>query len=380
MDNDEELMLKCIELAQKGKGYVSPNPLVGSVIVKNGIIIGKGYHKKYGEAHAEVNAVNDAISSGNDVKGATVYVNLEPCSHANKTGPCADMLIREKVGKVIIGMKDPYEKVNGKGIKKLRDAGIEVKTGVLKQECIELNKFFIKYVTQNLPYVTLKIAQSIDGKIALNNFKSQWITGDASRKYVHQLRSEYDVVLIGKNTAKYDNPSLTVREIRGRTPYRIVIDRNSSLPPNLKLFTDDDKDKTFVLTGESSQKSISKKAVTKMYSNNIIKVKEKDQKLVLKDVLKKFHSLNIASVLVEGGANLYSQFIKTGLFDDIYVFVAPKIIGKGISSFNDFEITRLSDAKNLNYIYSKNFDKDLLIYYKNVHGHNTGYRKSSQQS
>lgn len=370
MNNDEQLMMKCIELAQKGKGYVSPNPLVGSIIVKEGRIIGKGYYKKFGEAHAEVNAVNDAVSSGNDIKGSTLYVNLEPCSHIGKTPPCADLLVKEKVHKVMIGIKDPYEKVNGKGIRKLRNAGIDVTVGVLKEECRELNKFFIKFVSEHLPYVTLKIAQSIDGKIALNNFKSQWITGDTSRKYVHQLRSEYDVVLIGKNTAKYDNPSLTVKEIHGRTPYRIVIDRDSTLPGNLKLFTDDDKEKTFVLTG------VSKKAVTKIYSKNIIKVKEKDQKLVLKDVLKKFYSLNISSVLVEGGANLYSQFVKTNLFDDIYLFVAPKIIGKGISSFSDFEISRLSDAKNLNYVYSKSFDKDLLIYYKNVHRHNTGYGKS----
>jgi len=370
INNDEQLMMKCIELAQKGKGYASPNPLVGCIIVKDGKIIGKGYHKKFGEPHAEVNAINDAVNSGYDIKGSTLYVNLEPCSHTGKTAPCADLLVKEKVGRVIIGMKDPYEKVNGRGIRKLKNAGIEIAVGVLKEECRELNKFFIKFVTKHLPYVTLKIAQSIDGKIALNNFKSQWITGDASRKFVHHLRSEYDVVLIGKNTAKYDNPSLTVREVHGRTPYRIVIDKDSTLPDNLKLFTDDDKEKTFVLTG------VSKKAVTKIYANNIIKVKEKDQKLVLKDILKKFYSLNISSVLVEGGANLYSQFVKTDLFDDIYLFIAPKIIGKGISSFSDFEISKLGDAKNLNYIHSKSFDKDLLIYYKNVHRHNTGYGKS----
>ncbi|MBK8552010.1 MAG: bifunctional diaminohydroxyphosphoribosylaminopyrimidine deaminase/5-amino-6-(5-phosphoribosylamino)uracil reductase RibD [Ignavibacteria bacterium] len=175
-----------------------------------------------------MNAVTDAKKKGFEMKGASVYVNLEPCSHTGKTSPCSDLLINEKVAKVFIGMKDPYEKVNGKGIKKLRTAGIEVKSGILENECKELNKFFIKFVTQKLPYVSLKIAQSLDGKIALNNFKSQWITGEASRKYVHQLRSEYDVVLIGRNTAKYDNPSLSVRDVRGRTPYRIVIDKDSS--------------------------------------------------------------------------------------------------------------------------------------------------------
>lgn len=358
MTSDELLMEKCIELANKGRGFVSPNPLVGSVIVKEGKIIGKGFHKKYGESHAEVNAVNDAKKNGYNLMNSAVYVNLEPCSHLGKTNSCADLLVTEQVAKVVIGMKDPYEKVNGKGIKKLKKAGIEVITGILKDECKELNKFFIKYVTQKLPYVSLKIAQSIDGKIALNNYKSKWITCDESRKYVHQLRSEYDVILIGKNTAKYDNPSLTVRDVHGRTPYRIVIDKDSTLPVNLKLFTDEAKERTFVIKG------ISKKSLTEIYSKNIIRVKEKEQKLVLKDILKKFYSLNISSVLVEGGANLYSQFAKTDLLDDIYLFIAPKIIGKGISSFNDFEISKLNEAKNLSFGYSKSFGKDLLIYYK----------------
>ncbi|MBK6772468.1 MAG: bifunctional diaminohydroxyphosphoribosylaminopyrimidine deaminase/5-amino-6-(5-phosphoribosylamino)uracil reductase RibD [Ignavibacteria bacterium] len=369
MTNDEDIMQKCIQLSLKGKGHVSPNPLVGCIIIKDGKVIGKGFHSKFGEEHAEANAVNDAKSNGYDLRNSEVYVNLEPCSHTGKTNPCSDLLINEKVGKVIVGMKDPFEKVNGKGIKKLRNAGIEVVTGVLESECKELNKFFIKFVKEHLPYVTLKIAQSIDGRIALSNYKSQWITGKESRKFVHQLRSEYDVVLIGKNTARYDNPSLTVREVHGRTPYRIVIDRDSTLPGNLKLFTDTEKDKTFVVTGSS------KKAVTEIYSRNIIRVKEKDQKLIIKDILKKLYAMNVSSVLVEGGANLYSQFVKSDLFDDIYVFIAPKIIGKGISCFSDYEITKLTDAKILNYIYSKSFDKDLLIYYKNVHRNSTGSGK-----
>ena len=356
--SEDMIMAECINLAGKGRGSVSPNPLVGCVIIKDGNIIGKGYHKKFGEAHAEVNAVNDAKKKGFELKGADVYVNLEPCSHTGNTGPCSDLLVMEKVANVFIGMKDPYEKVNGKGIKKLREAGIKVQTGILEKECKELNKFFIKFVAQKIPYVSLKIAQSIDGKIALNDYKSKWITGEASRKFVHKLRSEYDVVLIGKNTAKYDNPSLSVRDVRGRTPYRIVIDNDSTLPENLKLFTDTDKDKTFVLTG------ISKKSVTGIYSKNIIRVKEKDQKLVIKDMLKKLYHMNISSVLVEGGANLYSQFAKTGMFDDIYLFIAPKIIGNGISSFNDLEIQKLSEAKNLEFNYVKQFDKDLLINYK----------------
>lgn len=358
MYTDEEIMRMCIQLARKGSGFVSPNPLVGCVIIKNNEIIGKGYHKKFGQAHAEINAITDAKKNQFSVEGSTVYVNLEPCSHKGKTGSCADFLASEKVGRVVIGIKDPNEKVNGKGIKKLKAAGIDIRLGILEEECRELNKFFIKFIKKKIPYVSIKIGQSIDGKIALNDYKSQWITGDESRKFVHQLRSEYDVVLIGKNTAKYDNPSLTVRDVRGRTPYRIVIDKNSTLPENLKLFTDNDKEKTYVLSG------ISKKSVTKIYNDNIIRVKEKDQKLILKDIMKKFYTMNISSVLVEGGANLYSQFAKSDLYDDIYLFIAPKIIGKGISSFNDFEISKLSEAPALELSYTKCFDKDIMLYYK----------------
>jgi diaminohydroxyphosphoribosylaminopyrimidine deaminase/5-amino-6-(5-phosphoribosylamino)uracil reductase len=373
MTRDEKVMKECISLAEKGRGYVSPNPLVGCVIVKDGKIIGKGYHKTFGGLHAEAEAVADARQKGFNISNSSVYVNLEPCSHTGKTPPCSELLIKEKVSKVFIGMKDPFDKVNGRGIKKLKEAGTEVNCGILENECRELNKFFIKFVTMHLPYVTLKVAQSADGKIALNNYSSQWITCESSRKYVHQLRSEYDVVLIGKNTARFDNPSLTVRDVHGRTPYRIVIDKNSTLPENLKLFTDNDKERTFVLSG------ISKKSVTKIYSKNIIRVKEKDQKLVLKDILKKFYSMNISSVLVEGGANLYSQFVKADLFDDLYLFIAPKIIGKGISSFSDFQIQKLSDAKHLSYNYSKLSDKDLLIYYKNVYRNSTGTGKNSKK-
>lgn len=358
MTKDEKLMLKSITLAKKGKGFVSPNPLVGCVIVKDGEIAGKGYHKEFGKAHAEVNAVNDAKNKGIIVKGSDLYVNLEPCSHIGKTLPCADLLITEKVSRVFIGMKDPFEKVNGSGIRKLRNAGIKVVTGILEDECKELNKFFIKSVTSQLPYITLKIAQSIDGKIALNNFSSKWITGDSSRKYVHKLRSEYDAVLVGSNTAKYDDPSLDVREIKGRDPYRIVIDRDLKLSGNLKIFSDNNKNRTITLTGMANRSKVISNSIKTLF------IKEKSGKLDLKDALKKLFKLNIASVLVEGGANLYSQFIRNDLFDDVYVFIAPKIIGKGISSFGDFEISSLNRAKSLNTIFTKSFDKDTLIYYK----------------
>lgn len=353
---DERIMKECIRLAKKGIGMVSPNPLVGSVVVKNNQIIGKGNHKKFGEAHAETNAVADAEKNGFNVKDATVYVNLEPCAHKGKTPSCAEFLVSKKVKEVIIGMKDPYSKVNGKGIEILRKSGINVKTGILENECVELNKFFIKYVTKKLPYVTLKIAQSIDGKIALNNSESKYITGSESRKYVHKMRNEYDAVLIGKNTALKDDPSLSVRDVNGRDPLRIVIDWNNSLNQKLKIFSDDNKNKTFVITRKSAGKNMGKKNLLYMISD--------DKAFKLIDILKLLYGFNINSVLIEGGAVLYSQFIKEKLFDDIYFFIAPKIIGSGLSPFDGIMLNELKNTTELEFEFVKNVGTDILIKYR----------------
>lgn len=342
MGNNEYYIGECIKLARKGTGYVSPNPLAGCIIVKNGKIIGKGYHKIFGGPHAEVNAVKDAKKKGNSLVNSTLYTNLEPCSHHGKTPPCTDLIIKEKISRVVIGIKDINPTVNGRGIRILRKAGIKTEHGILQNECRELNKFFFKYFSARLPYVTLKIAQSLDGIIALKNNQSKYITCVESLKFVHKLRSEYDAVLIGKNTALLDNPSLTVRLVKGRNPYRIVIDKNSRLPGNLKIFTDKDSDKTLIFNSLS----------------------EKD--IPVKNILKTLYNLNISSVLVEGGANVFSRFVESNLFDDIYFVIAPKIIGDGISAFRDFNITTLSKAKKLflnNYFFS---GEDLILHYKKM--------------
>ena len=207
---DKKFIRRSFHLAQKGKGHVSPNPLVGAVIVKNGKVIGKGYHKKYGSAHAEVNAINNSTES---VAGSTLYCNLEPCSHIKKqTPPCVPLIIQKKIKKVVISNFDPNKEVNGKGIKQLREAGVEVVTDVLEDEGKDLNKFYFKYVKEKLPYITLKIAQSIDGKISVAKNKQTWLTGKESIKYVHKLRSEYDAVLVGAGTIRTDNPQLNVRD------------------------------------------------------------------------------------------------------------------------------------------------------------------------
>ncbi|MBK9333970.1 MAG: bifunctional diaminohydroxyphosphoribosylaminopyrimidine deaminase/5-amino-6-(5-phosphoribosylamino)uracil reductase RibD [Ignavibacteria bacterium] len=253
-------------------------------------------------------------------------------------------------------MKDPFEKVNGKGIEILKKNGINVSCGILENECRDLNKFFIKYVTKKLPYVTLKIAQSIDGKIALNNFESKYITGEASRKAVHSLRSEYDAVLIGKNTALKDNPSLTVRDIKGRDPIRLVIDRKNTLPAILNLFTDSNHDKTFVITGKSTAESKANKY--------LIRMSDDSKEFRIKDILKLLYKFKLNSILVEGGSKLFSQIIKEGLFDEIYFFIAPVIIGKGISPFDSIEINSLKEKEVLLKEGITIFENDILIKYR----------------
>ncbi|HEX2788334.1 MAG TPA: bifunctional diaminohydroxyphosphoribosylaminopyrimidine deaminase/5-amino-6-(5-phosphoribosylamino)uracil reductase RibD [Ignavibacteria bacterium] len=350
ISNEEMYMFRCLELANKGAGYVSPNPLVGSVIVKDGQIIGEGYHEKYGEAHAEVNAINNAKSKGYDLKGTELYVNLEPCSHSGKTPPCAKAIVSEGIQKVFIGMQDPYEEVNGGGIKILEDAGIEVSVGILKEQCEEINKFFITFVTKNRPYVSLKIAQSIDGVIALKNHESKWITGAESRKYVHYLRSIYDGVLVGKNTVKHDNPFLDVRDAEGRNPYRIIIDKANELPRDLNVFKNDDG-KTILITFVSSDEQNTKEVWL-----------ESRNGFAVEDILKKLYEMNIASVLIEGGAHTFANFLKSDLYDDIYFFVAPKILGEGIRTFNDLGIDSLNSESKLRATNVFKLENDTLIY------------------
>ncbi|HAY32676.1 MAG TPA: bifunctional diaminohydroxyphosphoribosylaminopyrimidine deaminase/5-amino-6-(5-phosphoribosylamino)uracil reductase RibD [Ignavibacteria bacterium] len=356
MNVDEKLMAQCIRLAKKGKGFVSPNPLVGSIIRKGNKIIGRGYHKKYGDAHAEVNAIADAERKGFNVKDAELFVNLEPCAHKGKTSSCAEFIVSKKIKRVVIGMKDPFEKVNGKGIEILKENGTDVSCGILEDECRELNKFFIKYVTKKLPYVTLKIAQSIDGKIALNNFESKYITGSASRKAVHLLRSEYDAVLIGRNTALSDNPSLTVRDVEGRDPLRLVIDRKNTLPSDLNLFSDGNRIKTFVITGKSAAESKANKYLIRMPDDSKV--------FKIKNLLKLLYKFKLNSILVEGGSKLFSQFVKEGMFDEIYFFIAPVIIGNGISPFGEIEIKSLKDKKILSKESIETLENDVLIKYR----------------
>jgi len=315
MTRDVLFMRRALELAQLGTGKVSTNPRVGCVIVHNDKIIGEGWHQKFGEAHAEVNAVQ-AVKDQSLLRESTVYVNLEPCSHFGKTAPCVDLLIKHHVKKVVIANLDTNPLVQG--IKKLKEAGIEVAVNVLEAEGQEVNKRFFTFIEKHRPFIILKWAQTADGFIAQKNFESKWISNEFSRQFVHRWRSEEDAVLVGTRTASHDNPSLTVRDWTGRNPIRIVLDRFLRLDDHLKLF--DTKEKTIcynILKTEEHRNLL----LVRLDENNFL------QELV-HDLFKK----NIQSLMVEGGAQTLQLFIDAHLWDEARVFTSTRSFGDGIKA------------------------------------------------
>lgn len=360
LEHDQQYMRQCITLARNGAGSVSPNPMVGAVLVNDGNIIGKGYHQRFGEAHAEVNAINNATES---VRGATLYVNLEPCCYTGKTPPCTELIISSGIRRVVIGMKDPNPRVSGKGMKKLQQAGIEVTVGVLEDEAKLLNEAFTKYVRTKTPFVALKIAQTLDGKVADNNGKSQWITEKEARRYVHQLRSEYDAVVVGATTIKEDNPALTVRDVVGRNPVRVIIDGNFSVPEDAKVFNDSAASTLLFISGKRSRKQIEKKLKLEKKKIEIIEMPDPvPGYMSLEAILHELGERGIASVLVEGGATLFSYFLEQKQADKLYVFIAPKILGQGLDVFAQMSSKLLgSDEIKVKDISFRQLQNDLLI-------------------
>lgn len=321
IETDRKYMLRCIELAKKGIPDASPNPTVGAVIVYNGKIIGEGYHRKCGGPHAEVNAVN-SVKDKSLLSESTIYVTLEPCSHYGKTPPCADMLIRNKLKRVVIGCIDPFSKVHGNGIKKLKDAGIDVTIGVCESECRELIKKFTTFHTNKRPYIILKWAQSSDGFIDKLRTSGEpiIISNPFTQILVHKMRSECDAIMIGTNTALLDNPSLTTRKWTGNNPVRIVFDRSLRLPKNLKIF--DNTAKTIIFTEKNVQNS----------NDNIEYVKINPEEDILYTSMKKLYERNIQSLLVEGGAKLLQSFIDNGLWDETIIETGEITINNGIKA------------------------------------------------
>ena len=355
---NEKYMKECIELAKKGEGYVSPNPLVGSIVLdKDGNVVGKGCHEKYGEAHAEINALNQA---GNKAEGGAIYVSLEPCSHYGKTPPCIDRIIKEKIKTLVVGMTDPNPLVSGEGIKKAKNAGIEVIENILTTECKKTNEIFIKNITLKKPFIAVKTASTVDGKIATSTGSSKWITSEAAREEVQRLRNKYDAIITGSNTIIADNPSLTCRKQGYRNPVRIIIDSQLKTPHDSKAYNDDGTD-IFIAISEKVDKT--KLKIYPKYINMIKCPLNHDNKIDLEYLVEKLYENRIFSILVEAGGNLNGAFLKYNLIDKAYFFIAPKIIGdnSSISSFEGFKIENINDSKNFIFDKVKIFPPDIMI-------------------
>jgi len=368
----EKYMKECLELAKKGEGFVAPNPVVGSIVLdKEGNVVGRGYHAKYGEVHAEINALNQ---SGDKAEGGTIYVNLEPCSHYGKTPPCIDRIIKEKIKTLVVGMTDPNPLVSGKGIQKAKDAGIEVIEDVLTKECEKINEIFIKNITQKQPFISVKTASTIDGKIATSTGSSKWITSEAAREEVQRLRNKYDVIITSSNTVIADNPNLTCRQKGYRNPVRVIIDSQLRTPPDSKVYNDDGA-KIIIVVSEKVDK-----IKFKFYPEYIDIMKcplNKNNKIDLEYLTQKLYEQGINSVsqskipvndkisgiLIEAGGNLNGAFLKYNLIDKVYFFIAPKITGDVSckNSFEGFKIENISESTGFTFGSIKNFTPDIMI-------------------
>ncbi|CAM2847895.1 bifunctional diaminohydroxyphosphoribosylaminopyrimidine deaminase/5-amino-6-(5-phosphoribosylamino)uracil reductase RibD [Hathewaya histolytica] len=355
---DEYYMKIALDLANKGRGKVNPNPMVGAIIVKDNRIIASGYHKEYGKAHAEVDAINNAID---DVTGATMYVNLEPCFHYGKTGPCVDKIIEKKISRVVIGMVDPNPMVSGKGITKLKEAGIEVVVGVLEKESIKLNEVFIKYITHKKPFVILKTATSLDSKIATISGESKWITGEESRIDVHKLRGEVSGIMVGIDTIIKDNPQLTCRVKDTINPIRIIVDSHLRIPMESKVLQGINKAKTIIATTEKADKC--KLSTLTNLGVKVLIVKSKYERVDLQDLMIKLGELRIDSILLEGGSTLNFSALDECIVDKIQIYIAPKIIGgeKAKTSIGGRGITLLKDAYKVKNLTSSFTGEDILL-------------------
>ena len=336
VDKADEIYLKiALELAEKGRGQTSPNPMVGAVVVKDGEMIGQGYHKRAGEPHAEVMALQEACGLAKD---ATLYVNLEPCCHYGRTSPCTESIISAGIGRVVFCMKDPNPKVNGKGASILRRAGIKVDMGILKKEAMQLNEAYVKFIETGLPFVILKTAQSPDGRIATISGDSRWISCPDSREFAHSLRASADAVAVGAGTVRADNPQLTVRLAKGGNPYRIIISRHPDFSPGINLFAHNGDAKTILATSSSS--------VKKMKTKNLIvwHIKKNRDGLLLSDFLRKAGEFGIQILLIEGGGRLATSFLRQKLVDRLYFVIAPMIIGRGREAVGELNIRKLIKA------------------------------------
>ena len=344
-DVHESFMSYAIELAKKGRGGVSPNPLVGCVIVKNGEIIGEGFHKEFGKEHAEVDAFNNCSQTPED---ADLYVNLEPCSILSKTSPCVDRIIENGIKNVYVGTKDFNPSINGSGIDKLEKARINVFQNILEKECYELNKGFFKWIDNGKPWVIVKIAQSNNGYMGIDSKTSTWITGEDVKVNSHKLRSKVDGILIGRTTAEVDNPQLTVRKVNGNNPIRVIVDTYRQLPLNLNLFTDNLSENIILCSKDKFKQS-------KTVNSTYLPIKEEDGLLSPCDILNQLGEYGMNTLLIEGGQKIISSFLNENLVDEVYLY----------TSKNNLENAYLETPFELNQdwevIKEENFEKDALL-------------------
>ena len=361
---NEKYMRMAIELAKKGAGAVNPNPMVGAVVVKNGEVIGRGYHKFFGGPHAEVYALEEA---GKEAEGATIYVTLEPCSHYGKTPPCAKKIIDMGIKKCFIGSSDPNPKVAGKGVAMLKEAGIEVVENVLKEECDEVNQVFFKYIKTKIPYLFVKCGITLDGKIALSNGISKWITNSIAREKVQYYRNKFMGIMVGINTVLTDNPSLTARIENGVNPFRIIVDPNLQIDENCKVVKNNEDEKTVIIT---SQKNL----FTEDAENTEIQIKQKrlveenkvkfifidGEKFSFRKMLEEIGKAGIDSILLEGGETLISLAFEENVIDGGEIFIANKILGDSSAKpfISGFVREKMEEAVQLtnvrNNIYGEN--------------------------
>ena len=354
---DEDYMKQALRLARKGLGKASPNPMVGAVIVKGSRVIGRGYHHRFGGKHAEINAIQNARES---IGGATLYVTLEPCCHHGKTPPCVEAIIRNNLKRVVIGTLDPNPQVNGRSVEILKQQGIETRVGVLEEECRSLNEAHFKHMTTGLPLVTLKFAQTLDGRIATATGSSQWISSAESRRLAHKLRAVNDAVMVGIGTILADDPQLTVRLVKGRNPARVILDSRLRIPLKAKVVRSQDTAPTIIAT--TSHADEAKLSRLRDMGTEVLITPEDDRgKVDLRHLLSILGQRGISSVLVEGGAETITTLLRLNLADKLVAIVAPKIMGKGIEAVGELNIGDANQTLKLSFTKTYRMGEDLVI-------------------
>jgi diaminohydroxyphosphoribosylaminopyrimidine deaminase/5-amino-6-(5-phosphoribosylamino)uracil reductase len=357
-DRDEVFLARALELAAKGVGRTSPNPAVGAVIVRNGRVMGEGFHRRAGLPHAEIEALRQVNGTA---RGATLYVTLEPCSHYGRTPPCADALVAAGITRVVVGMVDPNPLVRGRGIRRLRRAGIEVKTGVLKDACLRINEDFICFVKTGKPFVTVKLAASLDGRIATANGDSQWISGEHSRRIVHELRNRVDAVLVGAETVRTDNPQLTCRMRGGRDPVRVIVDGRLTLDPQARVCTQRSNAATLVFTSEAQTHSTKAAALTQR-GVEVVGLAGTDRQIALRPLLKELGQRGIKSVMIEGGGQIAASALREGVVDKVVFFYAPLLLGsEGRAMIGPLNVDRVALGYALHTLEVERSGNDMMV-------------------